>query len=96
MAKKKVKENIRVEVYPYMRYSGVDVIDEQIINKCKEVVKLIEKHLDDYIDRVNIEWDIKSVCEFCGSKWEWKEGEEPCCCKEAMKEFNSKKGGDNR
>ncbi len=89
MAKKTLKENIRVEVTPSYIKS-----EEDQISVCNDIVKQIERHIDD-LGNVYTTWDVLEICEFCGYDWEVNEDPndpdykigEPICCTAAQEEF---------
>ena len=82
--KKTINENYRVVVIPD-NYGNderreVEYIREQIL-----------RHVDVNKHSVNVEWDVRYVCEFCGRDPEETVEEGPCCCNRAVVEWEAQK-----
>lgn len=95
--KKILKENIRVEVYPY-HYRLSKQTEESIIRDCGYIASSILRHVDD-IDTAYVTWDMKTICEFCHLEWEESKDNSdpdfpigmPLCCDKAIKEWEKSK-----
>lgn len=79
--KKIIKENIRVEVTPDVRLYHTDR-EKQALRICNSIESDIKRHIDD-VDSIQVVWDTKEVCSFCGYTWD-ENGE---CCQAALDEF---------
>ena len=93
------RENIRVEVEPAgFGYSWPNA-EERKVNDCKEIVKQINRHVDN-IGQVQVAWDTITLCSHCGLTWEeWTEKDalldpeavdavgQPVCCEAAVEEW---------
>jgi hypothetical protein len=90
--KKILKQNIRVEVIPssyfYLRYT-----EEDLLRICARIKNEIARHTDNW-DSINIVWDSKEFCEFCGAEWEDATDENgvPGCCQIAVDEWEEANG----
>ena len=96
--KKKIKKNFRVVVEPEISpYTKDEILEEVTMDDCNEMKLQIERHIDN-IDSVEVLWDTKEICSFCGYDWEIAtesdcEGDDyikvgmPLCCIKAQEEF---------
>ena len=93
MAKKTVKSNYRVAVYP-VRGFGVWKDGEEE-RACKKMQAQIIRHVDGHTgaignqSQVFIEFDSEQVCEFCELPWETGDDGYPLCCDKASKEWEN-------
>ena len=90
MAKKAVKSNYRVVVYPE-RMTGT-WRDGEEEHACKEIKEQIIRHVDGIAHRnpqVFIEFDSEHVCEFCGWPWETDGDGYLQCCIKAQEEWEA-------
>jgi len=91
MAKKAVKSNYRVVVYPE-RMTG-KWRDGEEERACKEIKEQIIRHVDGIAHRnpqVFVEFDSEQVCEFCGRPWETDPDDGyPLCCGAAVEEWEA-------
>lgn len=79
MARKIVRTNYRVEVYPrrpgdfgVMHIGNDDHSEEEAQRICDHIAECIKKHvgkLDDDRGDVHVVFDSESVCEHCGAIW---------------------------
>ena len=90
MAKKVVKSNYRVVVYPEKVISAWR--DDEEERTCKEIKEQILRHVDGIAHRnpqVFIEFDGEQVCEFCERPWETADDGYPLCCDDAIEEWDN-------
>jgi hypothetical protein len=93
MAKITVKENIHIEVTPYI-WGSQD--EDHAIDKCKQIIAGILRHVDD-VEDCDVVWETNNYCEFCGAEWEVWEGQNdpgypdgmPACCDAAIEEWEA-------
>ena len=84
MSKVMIKENVRVEVFPYVW--GEENVEAQI-KTCNGIEQEIKRHVDD-ISHTGVFWDTTYECSHC--KYEWDadpETGEPLCCQAAQQEW---------
>jgi len=103
MSKIILRENIHLEVYPHR--SLRDDEDDTILD-CKYMKEQIERHIDD-VANVDVTWNSRTVCSFCGLDWEVNDRSddpdcllgEPLCCAKAQDEWRKENqetiGGDS-
>ena len=93
MAKKVVKSNYRVAVYPVKGFGAWKDSEEE--HACKEMQAQIIRHVDGHTDalrsqpQVFIEFDSEHICEFCGWPWETDGDGYPQCCTKAAEEWEA-------
>jgi len=89
MAKKTVKSNYRVVIYPEM--GGASWREGKAERECEEIKAQVIRHVDGVSRRnpqVFIEFDSDGVCEFCGRPWETDPDDSyPLCCDAAVEEW---------
>ncbi len=90
MAKLERKSNFRVIVEPKRLgdFGSIRVsdsffrneaqIEKDYIRRCNEIVEQIKRHVDE-VDSVQVEYDVDTVCGYCGREWEVEEGLPTCC-----------------
>lgn len=82
------KQNIRVEVTPYV-WGKWD--EDYAVRKANEIKDAIKRHIDD-VESVDVYWDTVSKCSHCGYDWEEDSlTKEPQCCQKAQDEFYAEK-----
>lgn len=103
--KKTIRENPRLEIIPWSRYGGQD-LERDVTYLKRDIVDTIrtrdESQIENLLDtlkdaHIEIVYDEKEVCEFCGSEWEVQETDDdpdcpegqPLCCQKAVEEFEA-------
>jgi hypothetical protein len=100
--KKKVFKNYRIEIsilepdrirkYNYKTRQFEDDTDHQgYLAAGEELIKNIRRHCD-FDGSIDVNFDTKEVCEFCGWEWETSPDESPACCQEAVNEWEKNRG----
>lgn len=85
MAKKTIRENIRVEVLPDFGWSTKT--EDQQIRIAQDISSQIKRHVDD-VQSAHPDWDSKEICTDCNYEWEVDNEGRPVCCEKAQKEWD--------
>jgi hypothetical protein len=89
--KKKMLVDITISCDPPRQYYYRRGTMEEIAQSYEEWVKDFESFMRDHRSQdpvsLNVERQYQDVCSFCESEWDEDENGCPCCCDEAMKEY---------
>ena len=89
--KKKMLVDVTISCDP-PRIWGINRMDmEQVAKEYESWVKDFHEFIRDHRSQdpvdINVEREYQDVCSFCDYEWEEDENGCPCCCDEAIKEF---------
>jgi len=94
-----IRENFSVRVFPKSlgNYGAFILPDPsgdnsaEYMQRCLEIEYEIKRHVDG-VGGVEIEYDEREVCSYCGYDWDVdEETGEPFCCQGAIDEYKNKK-----